>query len=62
MLRDDSSDGGRRPVPARNVLGERLDICSFKPMTGSYNDRVTDSPDPFARDCIRSDAPATRAN
>jgi uncharacterized protein (DUF2237 family) len=49
-------------VPARNVLGERLDICSFKPMTGSYNDRVTDSPDPFARDCIRSDAPATRAN
>ena len=25
-------------MPARNVLGERLDICSFKPMTGFYRD------------------------
>ena len=38
MLRDDRSDGGRRPAPARNVLGEALEICSFKPMTGFYRD------------------------
>jgi uncharacterized protein len=38
MLRDDRSDGGRRSVPARNVLGEPLEICSFKPMTGFYRD------------------------
>jgi uncharacterized protein (DUF2237 family) len=38
MLRDDRSDRGRRPGPARNVLGEALEICSFKPMTGFYRD------------------------
>jgi uncharacterized protein len=38
MLRDDRSDGGRRPASARNVLGEPLEICSFKPMTGFYRD------------------------
>jgi len=38
MLRDDTSDGGKRPAPARNVLGEPLEICSFKPMTGFYRD------------------------
>ena len=38
MLRDERGDGGRRPVPARNVLGEPLEICSFKPMTGFYRD------------------------
>ena len=38
MLRDDRSGGGRRPAPARNVLGEPLEICSFKPMTGFYRD------------------------
>ena len=32
MLRDDRGDGGRRPIPARNVLGEPLEICSFKPI------------------------------
>jgi uncharacterized protein (DUF2237 family) len=38
MLRDDRSDeGGRRRSP-RNVLGEPLDICSIKPMTGFYRD------------------------
>jgi uncharacterized protein len=35
MLRDESANGGGRPAP-RNVLGEPLDICSFKPMTGFY--------------------------
>ena len=38
MLRDDRSDeGGRRRSP-RNVLGEPLDVCSIKPMTGFYQD------------------------
>jgi uncharacterized protein (DUF2237 family) len=38
VLRDEGGDGGRRPVPARNVLGEPLEMCSFKPMTGFYRD------------------------
>jgi len=38
MLRDNSDNGGRRQVAARNVLGEPLDLCSFKPMTGLYRD------------------------
>ena len=38
MLRDDRSDGERRPVTARNVLGEPLEICSIKPITGFYRD------------------------
>ncbi len=38
MLRDDSGNGGGRPVAARNVLGEALEICSIKPMTGFYRD------------------------
>jgi uncharacterized protein (DUF2237 family) len=38
MLRDDSSSGpGRRRTP-RNVLGEPLEACSIKPMTGFYRD------------------------
>ena len=38
MLRDDESDGGGRRRSPRNVLGEPLDICSIKPMTGFYRD------------------------
>jgi len=38
MLRDDSNDGPRRQPAQRNVLGEPLEICSFKPMTGFYRD------------------------
>jgi hypothetical protein len=38
MLRDDSADHGRKPPSAFNVLGEPLEICSFKPMTGFYRD------------------------
>ena len=38
MLRDDHGDQGRRPAAARNVLGEPLEICSIKPMTGFYRD------------------------
>ena len=37
MLRDDNANGHGRRAP-RNVLGEPLDICSFKPMTGFYRD------------------------
>ena len=38
MLRDDRSGGERGPVAARNVLGEPLELCSIKPMTGFYRD------------------------
>jgi uncharacterized protein (DUF2237 family) len=38
MLRDDRDNGGRKPAAARNVLGEPLEICSIKPMTGFYRD------------------------
>jgi uncharacterized protein len=38
MLRDDGNGGSRRPAVGRNVLGEPLDICSIKPMTGFYRD------------------------
>ena len=38
MLRDDRSDGPRGEKPALNVLGERLELCSLKPMTGFYRD------------------------
>jgi uncharacterized protein len=38
MLRDDGiAGGGRRPAPL-NVLGEPLEICLVKPMTGFYRD------------------------
>ena len=38
MLRDERAErGSRRPAP-RNVLGEPLEICSIKPMTGFYRD------------------------
>jgi len=38
MLRDDRNDPGQRPASALNVLGEPLEICSLKPMTGFYRD------------------------
>jgi uncharacterized protein (DUF2237 family) len=38
MLRDDRTDGGGRRPASRNVLGEPLEICSIKPMTGFYRD------------------------
>ena len=37
MLRDDRGRGERRPI-ARNVLGEPLEACSIKPLTGFYRD------------------------
>jgi uncharacterized protein (DUF2237 family) len=38
MLRDDRTDGGGQRPLSRNVLGEPLEICSKKPMTGFYRD------------------------
>jgi uncharacterized protein (DUF2237 family) len=38
MLRDDRTEGERRRDAARNVLGERLEICSIDPMTGFFRD------------------------
>ena len=37
LLDDGDNGGGRRPSP-RNVLGEPLEICSIKSMTGFYRD------------------------
>lgn len=44
MLRDDPDSGGdpnRRT--SRNVLGEPLQLCSIKPMTGFYRDGCCDT-------------------
>jgi hypothetical protein len=38
MLRDDSGNGGGRPSSPRNVLGDRLDVCSIEPKTGFFRD------------------------
>lgn len=38
MLRDDREEEWRAQLPARNVLGEPLEVCSIKPMTGFYRD------------------------
>jgi uncharacterized protein (DUF2237 family) len=43
MLRDDGNNGGSRRVSGRNVLGEPLEICSIKPMTGFYRDGCCNS-------------------
>jgi uncharacterized protein len=42
MLRDDNTGGGGQRS-ARNVLGEPLEICSFKPITGFYRDGCCDT-------------------
>ena len=45
MLRDDGGDGG---IPARNVLGGRLESCSIRPMTGFFRNGCCDtSPEDF---------------
>ena len=38
MLRDTSGNGDGRRIPPRNVLGEPLEDCSIKPMTGFFRD------------------------
>ena len=44
-LDDGSSDRGRRPerAPSKNVLGETLEPCSFKPMTGFFRNGCCDT-------------------
>ena len=43
MLRDPGDNGGHAQQTARNVLGEPLEICSIKPMTGFYRDGCCDT-------------------
>ena len=38
MLRDNRDSGADRPLNAHNVLGEPLEICSMRPMTGFHRD------------------------
>jgi len=38
MRRDVTGNGGGGRSTARNVLGERLEVCSIKPMTGFFRD------------------------
>ena len=38
MLRDDTGNGGGRPQAPRNVLGDPLEDCSMKPITGFFRD------------------------
>jgi uncharacterized protein len=38
VLRDTTGNGGGRRIQPRNVLGEPLDDCSTKPMTGFFRD------------------------
>jgi uncharacterized protein len=42
MPRDDA-EGGRKRRPARNVLGEPLDSCSLKPVTGFFRNGCCDT-------------------
>ncbi len=41
-LDDGSSEGGGRR-PSRNVLGERLELCSLTPMTGFFRNGCCDT-------------------
>jgi uncharacterized protein len=43
MLRDDTGNGGGRPSAPRNVLGDRLELCSVNPMTGFFRDGCCDT-------------------
>src|SRR5262245_30912700 len=43
MLRDTGDNGGHAQQTARSVLGEPLEICSIKPMTGFYRDGCCDT-------------------
>jgi uncharacterized protein len=43
MLRDTERNEGKRLGTSRNVLGERLEICSTNPMTGFFREGCCDS-------------------
>jgi hypothetical protein len=38
MWKDDRGNGGGGGRASRNVLGEKLELCSISPMTGFYRD------------------------
>jgi len=42
-LDDGSSEGGGGRRPSRNVLGERLELCSLTPMTGFFRNGCCDT-------------------
>jgi uncharacterized protein len=39
----DGDNGGGRPSAPRNVLGDDLDVCSMKPITGFFRDGCCDT-------------------
>jgi len=43
MLRDTARNEGERRATPRNVLGDRLEICSISPMTGFFRDGCCDT-------------------
>src|SRR5262249_50301906 len=43
MLRDERGHGGGRQDTPRNVLGDRLEVCSINPMTGFFRDGCCDT-------------------
>ncbi len=43
MLRDDAGKGGGRRNEPKNVLGDRLEVCSLSPMTGFFRDGCCDT-------------------
>ena len=43
MLRDHSGNGGGGAGTPRNVLGDRLEVCSINPMTGFFRDGCCDT-------------------
>ncbi len=43
MLREDAGKGGGRRNEPKNVLGDRLEVCSLSPMTGFLRDGCCDT-------------------